>query len=44
MRALIALYLQQFKTTFAMMLQYRAELIIWMIGHVLEPLDIILVL
>jgi ABC-2 type transport system permease protein len=43
MRALIALYLQQFKTTFAMMLQYRAELIIWMIGHVLEPLIYLIV-
>jgi ABC-2 type transport system permease protein len=32
------LYAQQFKTTFASMLQYRASLIIWMIGHVLEPL------
>jgi ABC-2 type transport system permease protein len=43
MRALIALYLQQFKTTFAMMLQYRASLIIWMIGHVLEPLIYLIV-
>jgi ABC-2 type transport system permease protein len=43
MRALIALYLQQFKTTFAMMLQYRAALIIWMIGHVLEPLVYLIV-
>jgi ABC-2 type transport system permease protein len=32
------LYAQQFKTTFASMLQYRASLVIWMIGHVLEPL------
>jgi ABC-2 type transport system permease protein len=32
------LYLQQFKTTFASMVQYRASLFIWMIGHVLEPL------
>jgi ABC-2 type transport system permease protein len=32
------LYAQQFKTTFAAMLQYRASLVIWMIGHVLEPL------
>lgn len=43
MKALIALYLQQFKTTFAMMLQYRAALIIWMIGHVLEPLVYLIV-
>jgi ABC-2 type transport system permease protein len=33
-----ALYAQQFKTTFASMLQYRASLFIWMIGQVLEPL------
>ena len=38
MKALAEMYLQQFKTTFASMLQYRASLIIWMIGHVLEPL------
>ena len=38
MRDLFALYLQQFKTTFASMLQYRASLFIWMIGQVLEPL------
>jgi ABC-2 type transport system permease protein len=37
-RALAQLYLQQFKTTFASMVQYRASLFIWMIGHVLEPL------
>jgi ABC-2 type transport system permease protein len=35
---LIQLYIQQFKTTFAAMVQYRASLVIWMIGHVLEPL------
>ncbi len=38
MRDLAALYAQQFKTTFASMLQYRASLFIWMIGQVLEPL------
>ncbi len=38
MRDLAALYIQQFKTTFASMLQYRASLFIWMIGQVLEPL------
>jgi ABC-2 type transport system permease protein len=38
MKALAELYLQQFRTTFAMMVQYRASLVIWMIGHVLEPL------
>jgi ABC-2 type transport system permease protein len=35
---LVGLYVQQFKTTFASMLQYRASLFIWMIGQVLEPL------
>ncbi len=38
MRELAGLYRQQFKTTFATMLQYRASLFIWMIGQVLEPL------
>ncbi len=38
MSALVDLYLQQFKTTLASMVQYRASLFIWMIGHVLEPL------
>jgi ABC-2 type transport system permease protein len=38
LRGLVDLYVQQFKTTFASMVQYRASLIIWMIGHVLEPL------
>ena len=38
MNGLLDLYVQQFKTTFASMVQYRASLIIWMIGHVLEPL------
>ena len=38
MKDLLALYTQQFKTTFASMLQYRASLFIWMIGQVLEPL------
>lgn len=38
MKALAELYLQQFKTTLIMMLQYRAALFIWMIGHVMEPL------
>ncbi len=38
MKAFLELYLQQFRTTFAMMLQYRAALLIWMIAHVLEPL------
>ena len=38
MKPLARFYLQQFKTTFATMVQYRASLFIWMIGHVLEPL------
>ena len=43
MRALAALYIQQFKTTLAMMFQYRASLVIWMIGQVLEPLVYLIV-
>jgi ABC-2 type transport system permease protein len=43
MRAMVNLYSQQFRTTFAMMLQYRAALLIWMIGHVLEPLIYLIV-
>jgi ABC-2 type transport system permease protein len=35
---LIDLYVQQFKTTLASQLQYRVALVIWLIGHVLEPL------
>lgn len=38
MKALAELYAQQFRTTLASMFQYRASLLIWMIGHVLEPL------
>ncbi len=38
MRALPALYRQQFKTSLAVMLQYRASLVIWLISHLLEPL------
>ena len=43
MKALVDLYVQQFKTTVVMMLQYRAALVIWMIGHVLEPLVYLIV-
>ncbi|MDM8000311.1 MAG: ABC-2 family transporter protein [Dehalococcoidia bacterium] len=43
MKGLVQLYVQQFRTTLAMMLQYRASLIIWMIGHVLEPLVYLIV-
>jgi len=40
---LLELYVQQFKTTFASMVQYRASLVIWMISHVLEPLVYLIV-
>lgn len=43
MRAWIELYVQQFRTTFATMLQYRASLVIWMISQVLEPLVYLIV-
>jgi ABC-2 type transport system permease protein len=43
MKGLAELYVQQFKTTMAMMFQYRASLLIWMIGHVLEPLVYLIV-
>jgi len=43
MRGFAELYAQQFKTTFAAMLQYRASLAIWLIGHVLEPLIFLVV-
>ncbi len=38
MNGMVDIYRQQFKTTFASFVQYRASLMIWMIGHVLEPL------
>jgi ABC-2 type transport system permease protein len=43
MKALTELYVQQLKTTLAMMFQYRASLVIWMIGQVLEPLVYLIV-
>jgi ABC-2 type transport system permease protein len=43
MKGIIALYRQQFKTTLASMVAYRASLIIWMIGQVLEPLVYLIV-
>jgi ABC-2 type transport system permease protein len=43
MRAFFDLYLQQFKTSLAATLQYRASLAIWLIGHVLEPLVFLIV-
>ena len=38
MKGLADIYAQQFKTTLASFLQYRAAIFIWIIGHVLEPL------
>jgi len=43
LRQLASIYLQQFKTTFATMVQYRASLFIWMISQVLEPLVYLIV-
>ena len=43
MKSVVALYLQQFKTTMANMFQYRAALLIWMLGQVLEPLVYLIV-
>jgi ABC-2 type transport system permease protein len=40
---LVDLYIQQFKTTLASQVQYRAALVIWLIGHVLEPLIYLIV-
>jgi len=37
-RGLADIYAQQFKVTLASFIQYRAALVIWLIGHVLEPL------
>jgi len=37
-RGLVDVYIQQFKTGIASMLQYRATLAIWLIGNILEPL------
>ena len=39
----VELYRQQFKTTFATMLQYRASLFIWMISSILEPVVYLIV-
>ena len=38
MREFADIYLQQFTTTFASFVQYRASMLIWMIWHILEPL------
>jgi ABC-2 type transport system permease protein len=37
-RGLADLYAQQFRTTVAVQLQYRASLLIWLLGNVLAPL------
>jgi ABC-2 type transport system permease protein len=42
-KPLARLYIQQFKTTLVMMFQYRASLVIWTIGQVLEPLVYLIV-
>jgi ABC-2 type transport system permease protein len=38
LNGLLDLYRQQFRTTLAIQLQYRASLVIWLIGQVLGPL------
>jgi ABC-2 type transport system permease protein len=43
MKGLADIYIQQFKTTLASFLQYRAAIAIWMIGHILEPLIFLVV-
>lgn len=43
MKGLVDVYVQQFKTTLASQLQYRAALFIWLIGHILEPLILLVV-
>jgi len=43
MKGMADIYAQQFKTTLASFLQYRAAISIWMIGHVLEPLIFLVV-
>jgi ABC-2 type transport system permease protein len=43
MRGMADIYAQQFKTTLASFLQYRAAISIWMIAHVLEPLIFLVV-
>lgn len=43
MKSFLEMYVQQFKTSLAATLQYRASLVIWMIGHVLEPLVFLMV-
>jgi len=38
MKGLRDVYVQQFKTSLASMLQYRAAMVIWLIGHMLDPI------
>jgi len=38
MTGMLDIYRQQFRTTFASFVQYRASILIWMTWHVLEPL------
>jgi len=42
-RDLLDLYRQQFRTTMASMLQYRAALVIWLTWHIMEPLVYLIV-
>ncbi len=43
MNGLVDVYVQQFRTTLANQLQYRAALFIWLIGQILEPLIFLVV-
>jgi ABC-2 type transport system permease protein len=43
MTSLLGIYRQQIKTSFAMMLQYRVALIIWLISQVLDPVIYLIV-
>ncbi len=43
MKGLVDMYVQQFRTTLASQLQYRAALFIWLIGQILEPLVFLVV-
>src|SRR3990172_1765726 len=43
MMALAQLYQAQFRTSLATMIQYRASLVIWLLGQVLEPVIYLIV-
>ncbi len=43
MKGLVDIYVQQFRTTLASQLQYRAALFIWLMGQILEPLVFLVV-